>query len=167
MSERTEIVTEPPAGTVKRPVEALKLNAVLLTPAESVIREAPWKRYTFASVESDDTPMRLNARFVTVIGEAVGFEKVNFPSSPIACPATRATLTGESAASMTLRPLPVIGTPGTPGTPGTVPAQSWLAFAREDGPQYPEPAVRPTGAKMLDAYLFWNLTTAAFVKPPK
>src|SRR3989344_5375735 len=44
MSERTEIVTEPPAGTVKMPDGTLKLNSVLLTPAESVRRVAPLKR---------------------------------------------------------------------------------------------------------------------------
>ena len=40
-------------------------------------------------------------------------------------------------------------------------------FARVAAPTYPVPAERPTGAKTSEAYLFWNLMTAAFVKAPK
>jgi hypothetical protein len=40
-------------------------------------------------------------------------------------------------------------------------------FAREPAPTNPVPAVSPTGARTSDAYLFWNLTTAALVRPPK
>ena len=51
---------------------------------------------------------------------AVGFAKVNFASEPIAWPCTRAMLFGESVASETLRPLPVIGAAGVPGVVGVV-----------------------------------------------
>ena len=45
--------------------------------------------------------------------------------------------------------------------------QSAFAFAREEEPKYPVPAESPTGVKTSEAYLSWNLITAAFVRPPK
>ena len=42
-----------------------------------------------------------------------------------------------------------------------------FALARELAPQYPVPAESPTGARTSEAYLFWNLITAAFVAGPK
>ena len=57
-------------------------------------------------------------------------------------------------------PVPVV-------PPVVVPEHIAFAFARDDAPQYPVPAVRPTGVKMSAAYAFWNLMTAAFVAGPK
>jgi len=42
-----------------------------------------------------------------------------------------------------------------------------LSFARVAAPTKPVPDVRPSGVKTSEAYLFWNLTTAALVKEPK
>jgi hypothetical protein len=50
-----------------------------------------------------------------------------------------------------------------------VPVEAFREFtlARVDEPKYPVPDVSPTGARTSDAYLFWNLATAAFVAGPK
>src|SRR3989344_1610909 len=51
-SAKTLIVLDPPAGTVKIPVESLKETTVEATEAESVNLIAPSNKYTFVKVAS-------------------------------------------------------------------------------------------------------------------
>src|SRR3989344_3228280 len=114
----------------------------------------------FERSESVETPMRLNARLVTVIAAPVPFEKVNFASSAMPWLLTIVLAAGLSAASMTRRPAPTgtgVGVPGGVGVGALV--QSEFAFAREIGPQKPAVGVMP--------YFCWNFETAARVSPPK